>query len=162
MLRGRRVRLRGSKIILQQSYTPPWIWIAVALVLWNALMAGWFIPNKLVEITVLLVGFALSLVIPLYFSIIYVVTDKEIAIIRRYGKIERKVGIDSTVSFKVVNLRRRSPISNPKESRGDIAVYDAVGNVILTLKGVRSPVKVVKLLRSVSGPTRKVNNNSLK
>jgi len=150
LLRGRKVRLRGSKVLFQQSHTPAWIWIAITLILWNALIGGWLIPNKFVGIIILSIGFVLTFIIPLYFSDIYVATDREIAVIKRYGKIRKRIEINSSMLFKVTNIREEISFSNISKNKGDIEVYDTKNNLLLVLKGIKNPAKVIKLLKEVS------------
>jgi len=145
--KAKEVRLRGSKVLYRQGYTPLWVWIVAILILWNSFMVSWFIPYVLVDILLLVVSLIAIFVIIYYFSKLYVVTNKEISVIRKYGKVEKSVEITSSLFFKVLTSgRARNP---PREGVGDIVVYDSNGDEVLILKRIHNPVRLVKILNGL-------------
>ncbi len=139
------IKVRGTKVIFRHNYVPRWMWIVSLLIMWNAVMFGFFITHP-VSYALIVFGVLVPIIMPMLMSTIYVITDKEIVVVKR-KKIIQRVRLDDTLDFKSSNVK--AYIFSLGQPVGDIDVYRiSSGETVLTIKGVRNPDEKIRFIRS--------------
>jgi len=139
------IKIRGTKVIFRHSYVPKWMWIVSLLIMWNAVMFGFYIAHP-VSYVLIVIGVLIPIIMPMLMSTIYVITDKEIVVAKRKRIIQR-VRLDSTIDFKSSNVK--AYIYSFGQPVGDIEVYRVSNDeIILTIKGVRNPDEKIRFIRN--------------
>jgi len=139
------IKVRGTRVIFRHSYVPRWMWIVSLLIMWNAVMFGFFIAHP-VSYALIVFGVLVPIIMLMLMSKIYVITDKEIVVVKR-KKVIQRVKLDGTLDFKSSNVK--AYIFSFGQPVGDIEVYRiSSGETVLTIKGVRDPDEKIRFIRN--------------
>ena len=143
-----RVRVRGTKVIFRHNYVPRWLWIVSLLIMWNALLFGFYITQEIHPIGYALV--ILGVVIPVSLFVVlsetYIVTDKEIVVVK-CRKVIKRIKLDNTIDFRSTGAKVY--IFSFGQPVGDIEVYRAEDEgAVLIIKGVRDPEEKIRYIKS--------------
>ena len=139
------IKVRGTRVIFRHSYVPRWMWIVTLLIMWNAVMFGFFITHP-ASYALIVFGVLVPIIMLMLMSKIYVITDKEIVVVKR-KKVIQRVKLDGTLDFKSSNVK--AYIFSFGQPVGDIEVYRiSSGETVLTIKGVRDPDEKIRFIRN--------------
>ncbi|RLG89283.1 MAG: hypothetical protein DRO15_00850 [Thermoprotei archaeon] len=138
-----KLKVRGKRVVWRHNYTPRWLWIIILIVSWNLIIFGMFIEHPL-SYTLIVLAVLLPLLFLRFLTTTYIVTDKEIVVVKR-GKIVNRLDISRGASFRATS--EKIYIFSFGQPVGNIEVYGKdPAKPILIIKNVRSPRERVKYL----------------
>ena len=113
-----KLRVRGSKVLLKHTYVPRWFWVVTLLIVWNIVMFS-ILANVFVMCALALIAIATPLLIYQLVSETYILTDREVVVLRG-RKVVKRLLIDVTMVFRI--YREKMYYFPPGKVIGDVAI----------------------------------------
>ena len=143
-----RIRVKGTKVIFKHNYVPRWLWIVSLLIMWNALLFGFYITQEIHPAGYALV--ILGVVTPITLFVIlsenYIITNKEIVVVK-HRRIAQRLKLDDTIDFR--STETKAYIFSLGQPVGDIEVFRVDDDrTVLVIKGVREPEEKIRYIKT--------------